>query len=59
MFKPTETILANLYREVPYMFHVDYQLNQPRGTGEEAVCMFFTIYEHDSHLEFLNMACFC
>ena len=29
------TILAILYRKVPYMLHAKYQLNPPGGSGEE------------------------
>ena len=35
VYDPTGTILANLYREVPYMLPAKYQPNPPGGSGEE------------------------
>ena len=34
------------------MLHAKYKPNWPNGSGEEVVRMVFTIYGHDSHLEF-------
>ena len=38
------------------MLHAKYQQNRSSGSGEEVVCMCFTIYGHDSHLEFRIIA---
>ena len=35
-----------------------YQPNPPGGTGEEVICIVFTIYEHGGHLEFQIMTYF-
>ena len=37
VYDPTETILAILYREVPYMHPAKYQPYPPSGSGEEIV----------------------
>ena len=47
---------ALLYREMPHMRHAKYQQNWPNGSGEEDVCMVFTIYGHDGNHEFRSMA---
>ena len=44
------------------MLHAKYQFNWHSGSGEEGISMFFTIYEHGSHLEFqiiIFLAKFC
>ena len=55
VYDPYETILANLYCEVPYKLPAKYQPNPPGGSGEEVIRMVFTIYEHGGHLEFQIM----
>ena len=45
------------------MLSAKYQPDRPGGSGEEVVCMVFTIYGHGGHLEFriktiLTMFCF-
>ena len=35
------------------MFPAKCQPNRPGGSGVEDLCMFFTIYGHGGHLEFL------
>ena len=52
VYDPTRTILAILYREVSHMLPAKYQPNWSGGSGESVIWMVFTIYGHDSHLEF-------
>ena len=37
VYKPTGTIIATFYREMPRMLHAKYQPNQPSDSGEEVV----------------------
>ena len=48
----TRTILAILYRKVPFMLPAKYQPNPPGGSGEEDFWRVFTTHGHGGHLEF-------
>ena len=51
VYYPTETILDNLYCEVPHKLPAKYQPNLPRDSGE-VIRMVFIIYGHGGHFEF-------